>query len=153
MNLVNRIIYEKKAHEMSAEITQQSNTLKWSTNRLAESVGAFLLGGIFIGATIGAALKKIAVAILTNKNALKKALTVILVILLVILFGWYQCWHSRALAEDWSTIDGWRTGKNLKSWRITQKSWERDEKKEIHRRSDLTIKGYHGAVPSGQGIG
>ena len=52
---------------------------------MAESVGAFLLGGIFIGATIGAALKKIAVAILTNKNALKKALTVILVILLVIL--------------------------------------------------------------------
>ena len=45
----------------------------------------FLLGGIIISATIGAALKKIAVAILTNKNALKKALTVILIIVLVIL--------------------------------------------------------------------
>lgn len=52
---------------------------------MAESVGAFLLGGIIISATIGAALKKIAVAILTNKNTLKKALTVILIILLVIL--------------------------------------------------------------------
>ena len=57
---------------MSAEITQQSNTLKWSTNRQAKSVGAFLLGGIFIGATVGAALKKVAVSILTNPKALKK---------------------------------------------------------------------------------
>lgn len=28
MNLVNRIICKKRAHEMSSEITQQSNTLK-----------------------------------------------------------------------------------------------------------------------------
>ena len=85
MNLVNRIIYEKKAHEMSAEITQQSNTLKWSTNRLAESVGAFLLGGIFIGATVGAALKKVAVSILTNPKALKKVGIAVGSILLAIL--------------------------------------------------------------------
>ena len=70
---------------MSAEITQQSNTLKWSTNRPAESVGAFLLGGIFIGATVGAALKKVAVSILTNPKALKKVGIVVGSILLAIL--------------------------------------------------------------------
>ena len=51
---------------------------------LAESVGAFLLGGVFISATVGAALKKIAVAILTNKQALKKAAIVVTSILLAI---------------------------------------------------------------------
>lgn len=51
---------------------------------MAESVGAFLLGGIFISATVGAALKKIAVAILTNKQALKKATIVVTSILLAI---------------------------------------------------------------------
>ena len=70
---------------MSAEITQQSNTLKWSTNRQAKSVGAFLLGGIFIGATVGAALKKVAVSILTNPKALKKVGIVVGSILLAIL--------------------------------------------------------------------
>ena len=63
----------------------QSNTLKWSTNRLAESVGAFLLGGIFIGATVGAALKKVAVSILTNPKALKKVGIAVGSILLAIL--------------------------------------------------------------------
>ena len=51
---------------------------------MAESVGAFLLGGVFISATVGAALKKIAVAILTNKQALKKAAIVVTSILLAI---------------------------------------------------------------------
>lgn len=52
---------------------------------LAESVGAFLLGGIFIGATVGAALKKVAVSILTNQKALKKVGIVVGSILLAIL--------------------------------------------------------------------
>ena len=52
---------------------------------LAESVGAFLLGGIFIGATVGAALKKVAVSILTNPKALKKVGIVVGSILLAIL--------------------------------------------------------------------
>ena len=52
---------------------------------MAESVGAFLLGGIFIGATVGAALKKVAVSILTNPKALKKVGIVVGSILLAIL--------------------------------------------------------------------
>lgn len=51
---------------------------------MAESAGASLLGGVFISATVGAALKKIAVAILTNKQALKKAAIVVISILLAI---------------------------------------------------------------------
>ena len=52
---------------------------------MAESVGAFLLGGIFIGATVGAALKKVAVSILTNPKTLKKVGIAVSSILLAIL--------------------------------------------------------------------
>ena len=52
---------------------------------MLKSSRCFLLGGITISATVGAALKKIAVMILTNKKVMKKVLIVVVSLIMALL--------------------------------------------------------------------
>ena len=52
---------------------------------MLKSSRCFLLGGITISATVGAALKKIAVMILTNKKVMKKVLVVVVSLIMALL--------------------------------------------------------------------
>ena len=52
---------------------------------MLKSSRCFLLGGITISATVGAALKKIAVIILTNKKVMKKVLIVVVSLIMTML--------------------------------------------------------------------